>query len=135
MIPIVLNIIFCLAFLAFAYVNLNDIDAPLWVTIYMVAATCCGLAVFEKYYPIIYLIAIAFYMVYAIILFFAKDGVRDWIIKYKRLGNVETMQAENRISKKRANFLDCLSSALLWPLTFLPGNQGAGGLWNTRTRN
>jgi hypothetical protein len=108
MILIVLNVIFCLAFLAFAYVNLNDIDAPLWVTIYMVAAICCGLAVFEKYYPIIYLIAITFYLVYAVILFFGNDGVRDWIIKYKRPSIVETMQAEKPYIEKTREFFGLL---------------------------
>ena len=74
----------------------------------MVAATCCGLAVFEKYYPIIYLIAIAFYLVYAIILFFTKDGVRDWIIKYKRPSIVETMQAEKPYIEKTREFFGLL---------------------------
>ncbi len=58
---IILNAFFCLAFAAFAYVNLNDIDAWLWVTIYLVASVCCGLAAFGKYYPTVYLVAIAFY--------------------------------------------------------------------------
>jgi uncharacterized membrane protein YfcA len=108
MILIILNIIFCIAFLAFAYVNLNDIDAPLWVTIYMVAAICCGLAAYGLYYPTIYLIAIAFYLVYAVILFFAKDGVRDWIIKYKRPSIVETMQAEKPYIEKTREFFGLL---------------------------
>jgi hypothetical protein len=72
----------------------------------------CGnllrLAVFEKYYPIIYLTAIAFYLVYAIILFFAKDGVRDWIIKYKRPSIVETMQAEKPYIEKTREFFGLL---------------------------
>jgi hypothetical protein len=90
---IILNTFFCLAFAAFAYVNLNDIDAWLWVSIYLVASVFCGLAVFEKYLPMLYLLAIAFYLVYAIKLFFAKDGVRDWIIKYNRESLVQSMQA------------------------------------------
>ncbi len=105
---IILNIIFCLAFVAFAYVNLNDIDAPLWVTIYMVAAICCGLAVFGKFYPIAYLIAIAFYLIYAIILFFGEDGVRDWIWTYKRPSIVETMQAEKPYIEKTREFFGLL---------------------------
>ncbi len=115
MILIILNVIFCIAFLAFAYVNLNDVDAPLWVTIYLVSAICCGLAVFKKYYPTIYLIAIAFYLVYAIILFFAKDGVRDWVVKYKKPSIVETMQAEKPYIEKTREFFGLLiiSAALV----------------------
>ena len=108
MVLIILNIIFCIAFLAFAYVNLNDVDAALWVTIYVVAAVCCGLAAYGLYYPVIYLVAIAFYLVYAVILFFAKDGVRDWIVKYNRPSIVETMQAEKPYIEKTREFFGLL---------------------------
>jgi len=108
---IIFNIFFCIAFLAFAYVNLNDVDAALWVTIYMVAAISCGLAAFGKYYPIVYLIAIAFYVIYAIILFFSKDGVRDWIVVYKRPSIVETMQAEKPYIEKTREFFGLLIAA------------------------
>ncbi|MGN6619153.1 MAG: transmembrane 220 family protein [Ilyomonas sp.] len=105
---IVLNLFFCIAFIAFAYVNLNDPDAFLWVSIYMVAAICCGLAAFQKYFPIVYLIAIAFYLVYAIKLFFAKDGVRDWIVKYNRQSLVESMQATKPYIEKTREFFGLL---------------------------
>lgn len=93
MILIALNITFCIAFIGFAYVNLNDKDWWLWVPIYMAAAICCGLAAASLFYPYIYLALIAFYMIYAIKIFFAKDGVRDWIVKYNRPSLVESMQA------------------------------------------
>jgi len=108
MVLIVVNIIFCTAFLAFAYVNLNDADAALWVTIYMVAAICCGLAAYGLFYPAIYLTAIAFYLVYAALLFFAKDGVRDWIVKYHRPSIVETMQAGKPYIEKTREFFGLL---------------------------
>ncbi|MDV6217491.1 transmembrane 220 family protein [Mucilaginibacter sp. L3T2-6] len=97
-----------MAFLAFAYVNLDDVDAALWVTIYMVAAICCGLFVFGLYYPWVYLVAIAFYLVYAVILFFSKDGVRDWVVKYNRPSIVETMQAEKPYIEKTREFFGLL---------------------------
>lgn len=105
---IILNVIFCIAFLGFAYVNLNDIDAWLWVTIYLVAAISCGLAAFDKFYPKVYLGAIAFYLVYAIILFFSKDGVRDWITKYNRQSLVESMQATKPYIEKTREFFGLL---------------------------
>ena len=95
-------------FLGFAYVNLNDPDAPLWVTIYMVASVCCGLAAFKHYYPTVYLFTIAFYLTYAVILFFAKDGVRDRIVKYRRPSIVETMQAEKPYIEKTWEFFGLL---------------------------
>ncbi|HXS54608.1 MAG TPA: transmembrane 220 family protein [Hanamia sp.] len=108
MLLMILNIFFCLAFAAFAYVNLNDKDAWLWVTIYMVASVSCGLAAFGKYYPIVYLIAISFYLIYAIILFFAKDGVKDWILKYKSPSLVESMQATKPYIEQAREFFGLL---------------------------
>ena len=108
MLLIILNAIFCLAFFAFAYVNANDKDAWLWVSIYLVAAICCGLAIFKKYYTTIYLVAISFYLIYAIVLFFAKDGVRDWIMKYNRESIVQSMQATKPYIEKTREFFGLL---------------------------
>jgi hypothetical protein len=115
MILIVLNIIFLISFLGFAYVNLNDNDWWLWVPIYVFAAAGCGLAAFGYVYPVAYLALIAFYMIYAVILFFAKDGVYDWIIKYKKPSIVETMQATKPYIEKTREFFGLLiiSGALL----------------------
>jgi len=111
----ILNIIFLIAFLLFAYVNLNDNDAWLWVTIYMVAAVCCGLAAFKKYYPAVYLVAVAFYLIYAVQLFLSKDGVLDWIRKYKAPSIVESMQATKPYIEKTREFFGLLiiSGALM----------------------
>lgn len=108
MLLIVLNSIFCIAFIAFAYVNLNDKDSWLWVPIYMVASIGCGLAVFEKYFPLAYILAIAFYMGYAVVLFFAKEGVLDWITKYKQESIVQSMQATKPYTEKTREFFGLL---------------------------
>jgi len=108
MLLIILNSIFCLSFVGFAYVNLNDEDPYLWVSIYMSAAICCGLAVFGLYYPLVYLFLMAFYLVYAVILFFAKDGVRDWVMKYKRPSLVESMQATKPYIEQTREFFGLL---------------------------
>jgi hypothetical protein len=105
---IVLNGIFCLAFLWFAYLNLNDPDAWLWVTIYLFAACCCGAAIFGFYFPVAWLIAIAFYLVYAIVLFFARDGVWDWITKYRMQNIAATMQATKPWIEKTREFFGLL---------------------------
>jgi hypothetical protein len=105
---LILNCFFSVAFILFAYVNLNDPDAWLWVSIYMIAAICCGLAVFKIYYPVVYLISIAFYLIYAVQIFFSTDGVRDWIFKYKRPSIVETMQATKPYIEKTREFFGLL---------------------------
>ncbi|OKS85196.1 hypothetical protein RG47T_0640 [Mucilaginibacter polytrichastri] len=74
----------------------------------MAVAICCGLVVFKFYYPLVYVGLGIFYFVYAVILFFAEDGVRDWLIKYKRPSIVETMQAEKPYIEKTREFFGLL---------------------------
>lgn len=112
---LILNIIFCLSFLAFAWVNLNDNDSWLWVPIYLAASIFCGLAGFGMFYPWAYLLLVAFYLLYALILFFAVDGVRDWIIKYNKPSIVESMKASKPYIEKTREFFGLLiiSAALV----------------------
>lgn len=105
---IILNIIFFLSFMLFAYVNLNDKDSWLWVPIYVAAALLCGLTVFGQYFYTLYLIAIGFYLIYAVILFFSKDGVLDWMTKYNRPSIVESMQASKPYIEKTREFFGLL---------------------------
>ncbi len=108
MLLILLNIIFFVAFIGFAYINFNDDDAWLWVSIYLSAAVCCGLVVFKQYFPVVYLALCALYMLYAVIIFFSEDGTLDWIIKYKRPSIVETMQANKPYIEKTREFFGLL---------------------------
>lgn len=104
----ILNIIFFLSFILFAYFNLNDKDSWLWVGIYVIAAVLCGLVVFSLSYPTVYLFVMGFYSVYAIFLFFSKDGVWDWFTKYKRQSIVESMQAKKPYIEKTREFFGLL---------------------------
>jgi len=104
----VLNIIFFIAFVGFAWVNLNDKDSWIWVPIYMTAAILCGLAAFKYYYPLIYIPVIGFYLLYAVVLFFVKDGVLDWITKYNRQNIAATMQATKPYIEKTREFFGLL---------------------------
>jgi hypothetical protein len=115
MILSILNIIFFLSFLGFAYVNANDKDAWLWVPIYVLAAISCGLAALDKFYPVVYLVLVTCYVIYAVVLFFSKDGVRDWIVKYNKPSIVESMQATKPYIEKTREFfgLIIISVALL----------------------
>ena len=103
-----LNILFFLAFLLFAYFNLNDKDAWLWVSIYATVALLCGLAALKKQYPLIYLGIAGIYLVYAVVLFFAADGVRDWLVKYNRPSITESMQATKPYIEKTREFFGLL---------------------------
>lgn len=111
MLLIVLNIIFCLSLAGFAYVNLNDPDAWLWVPIYGYASICCGMGAFGVRYDLALLLGIGVYSIYAICLFFAKDGVQDWFVKYRRPSLVESMQATKPYIEKTREFFGLLIAA------------------------
>lgn len=117
----ILNSIFFLSFMLFAYVNLNDKDSWLWVPIYVVAALLCGLTIFDRYFYTLYLIAIGFYLLYAVILFFAKDGVLDWITKYNRPSIVESMQASKPYIEKTREFFGLLIISAALGLDYFAG--------------
>ena len=104
----VLNIIFFIAFIWFAWVNMNDKDAWLWVSIYMVAAVLCGLAAFKYYYPVIYIVAMSLYLLYAIKLFFFFYGVWDWMTKFKAQNIAATMQATKPYIENTREFFGLL---------------------------
>jgi len=90
----VFNLIFCLLFVFSAALQYNDPDPYVWMPIYIYGAVLCWLAFRNKYYPKAYLIGILVYLVYAIYLFFAKDGVLDWINKHNAENIAATMKAE-----------------------------------------
>src|SRR5690606_6392507 len=108
MILLILNVLFFLSFLVFAYFNLNDKDSYIWVPIYVLAAILCGLVVFGMVYPPLYLFAMGFYLAYCIFLFISKDGVWDWFTKYKRQSIVESMQATKPYIEKTREFFGLL---------------------------
>ncbi|MFD2143933.1 transmembrane 220 family protein [Mucilaginibacter antarcticus] len=105
---IIINVIFCISFLGFAYLNFDDSDWYLWVPIYVAVAACCGLACFSMYYPNVYLGLTAFYLIYAVKLFFEKDGVKDWIVKYRTPSLVESMKAEKPFIENTREFFGLL---------------------------
>ena len=111
----ILNVIFCIAFLWFAKFNLNDSDAWLWVSIYVVAAALCGLAAFDIYLPAISIVALTFYLAYAAVLFFIEDGVKDWITKYNMEHIADKMQTTKPYIEKTREFFGLLiiSAALV----------------------
>lgn len=115
---IILNSLFCIAFAAFAYVNLNDKDAWLWVSIYLLTAVSCGLAVFGKYFPNTYIILICFYLFFAAKLFFVKNGVLDWITKYQKESIVQSMQATKPHIEKTREFFGLLIITLALILNY-----------------
>ena len=90
----IFNLIFCLLFIFFAALQYNDPDPYVWIPIYMYSAIFCWLAFRNKFHPKAYLVGIIIYAVYAIGLFFWKNGVLDWATKHNAEDIAATMKAE-----------------------------------------
>lgn len=108
MIATIVNIIFALLFVLFAYFNLNDSDSWLWVSIYLIAAAFCALAAFNHFYPQVTLAYMVILLFYAVYLFITKDGVMDWMTKYNTPSITESMQATKPYIEKTREFFGLL---------------------------
>jgi hypothetical protein len=89
----VVNIIFSLLFVTAAILQYNDPDPYIWIPIYLYAAVFCALAAGNRFYPRAYIIGIIIYSVYAAYLFFADEGVLEWIQLHQTENIAETMKA------------------------------------------
>lgn len=88
------NILFFILFIISAALQYNDPDPYLWIPIYLVGAMACWLAFRGKFYPKVYLVVILAFLVYAVVLFFEKDGVWDWMTRHNAENIAGTMKAE-----------------------------------------
>ena len=88
-----INVILCILFVIAAALQYNDPDPYIWMPIYLYAGILCGLAAARKYYPRAYIIGIIVYALYAAFLFFADEGVLEWIQLHNSENIAETMKA------------------------------------------
>ncbi len=89
----IFNLLFSLLFLASAALQYNDPDPYIWMPIYLYGAILCWLAFRNQFYPKAYIAGILIYTGYAVYLFFAADGVLDWMQKHNAENIAATMQA------------------------------------------
>lgn len=104
----IFNLIFCLLFVISAALQYNDPDPYIWIPIYMSGAVLCWLAFRNKFYPKAYLIGIIVYLLYAIGLFFWKNGVLDWMSKHNAEDIAATMKAEKPWIEQTREFFGLL---------------------------
>ena len=102
------NIAFCLLFIFSAALQYNDPDPYIWMPIYMYGAVLCWQAFKNKFYPKAYLVGIIIYAVYAIGLFFWKNGVLDWATKHNAEDIAATMKAEKPWIEETREFFGLL---------------------------
>src|SRR5262245_5245640 len=111
----ILNLILAILFLLFAIVQYNDPDPLFWIVIYLYAATFCFLFFRGRFYRRFILTGLIFYLCYAAYLFFAEDGVLDWLGQHDRETIVGSMKAEKPWIEQTREFF----GLLILSLTFL----------------
>ena len=104
----IFNLVFCLLFIFSAALQYNDPDPYIWVPIYMYGAVLCWYAFKDKYYPKAYLFGVIVYIVYAIGLFFWKNGVLDWVNKHHAEDIAATMKADKPWIEETREFFGLL---------------------------
>ena len=72
----VLNFLLAIMFLAFAYLQLNDPDPILWISIYGVMVVFCGMAAFGIYPRKIHIAVLVIFALYSLYYF---PGVTEWL--------------------------------------------------------
>lgn len=97
MIRSIINVLLSLAFLLFAYFNLNDGDGFLWVAIYVAVAIVCGLGAAGKYYPAATLTLVLLYLEMQVI---DNNGHADAKITKHRAGDLYDLVASSRETVK-----------------------------------
>ncbi|RAJ10755.1 transmembrane family 220 protein [Chitinophaga skermanii] len=88
------NIIAAVLFVIFAGLQYNDLDPYIWMPIYLYTAVLCALAAKGKFYRLWYLGGIAVYLIYAVYLFFDRDGVLSWATAHEAESITQTMVAD-----------------------------------------
>lgn len=89
----VLNIVLILIFILSAALQYNDPDPYIWVSIYLYAAVICALALWKIYNKTSYIIGLSVFLVYAVYLFFDRNGVLSWITVHDSENIVQSMKA------------------------------------------
>lgn len=88
------NIIMAILFIVFAALQYNDPDPLLWISLYLYAAYLCINRYRGKYQPRGYALAFMVYAIYAVYLFFDRNGVLSWINDHHAESLVTSMKAE-----------------------------------------
>jgi hypothetical protein len=114
----IFNIFFCVLFVFSAALQYNDPDPYIWIPIYLYGALFCWFAFRGNYYPGAYIFGIVVFLGYAVYLFFAKDGVLDWINKHNAENIAESMKATKPWIEETREFFGLLILILVLAINY-----------------
>lgn len=87
------NIIFIILFVISAGLQYNDPDPYIWIPIYLFSAYLCYMAFRKKYSPVLYIVALSVFSVYALYLLFDTTGVLNWLNEHEAENIAQSMKA------------------------------------------
>ena len=90
----IVNFLLVIMFLAFAYLQLNDPDPILWVSIYGVMVVFCGMAMFGIYPKKFHIAVLIIYALYSIYYF---PGVMEWLHQTDKTTIFDEMEKEKHL--------------------------------------
>lgn len=104
----IFNSIFLILFVLSAGLQYNDPDPALWILIYLFGAMICFFAIRKKFYPRISLAGIILLFIYALYLFFDKDGVLSWLTEHQAENIAGSMKASSPWIEETREFFGLL---------------------------
>ena len=104
----IFNGLFCLLFVVSAGLQYNDPDPYVWMPIYLYGAVLCFLALRGRYYPKAYIIGMVVYALYAVYLFFDRNGVLSWASEHEAENIAQTMKASQPWIEETREFFGLL---------------------------
>jgi Transmembrane family 220, helix len=117
------NLIFAIIFIAFAALQYNDPDPIVWASIYLYAVLLCIMAYRNKFNGGLYIFGISMYLIYAIYLFFDKNGVINWATVHHGENIAATMKAEQPWIEETREFGGLLMLIIVLLLNYLKGKK------------
>ena len=90
----IVNLLFILLFLIAAYLQLNDPDPALWVSLYLSGAVLCAFALYGEIKKPLLWLALVIYLGYALFLFITPDGVLSWYNEHAAENIAQSMKAD-----------------------------------------
>lgn len=91
----IFNTIFLVLFVISAGLQYNDPDPALWILIYLFGAMICFFAIRKQNYPRLTLTGIILLFIYAVYLFFDRDGVLSWLTEHQAENIAGSMKASS----------------------------------------
>ena len=121
----IFNFIFLILFVISAGLQYNDPDPALWILIYLFGAMICFFAIRKQNYPRLTLGGIILLFIYAVYLFFDKDGVLSWLTVHQAENIAGSMKASSPWIEETREFFGLAILISVLSVSLLTSKKGS----------